>query len=301
MRLPYADAVAYRVIPDAATIRAALRTGEVDLIVGFGVDINTARALEGAAGLRTYSAPDLSSSNLGLQNERPPMNDVRVRRAMSIAVDRAQLAQVVYSGRATPAGAIPPSLVEWKPIPAARLANYAYNPGRSRELLAQAGHPRGITIKMMAIPTVPEAVQIAQVLKEQMAPAGFTVDLEQVDFATFLARWRSSQFDTYVSLKAGSTDPDILLYRHIHSTGSTNVFKFRDASIDRLLDQARVTLDPAQRLRLYTQIQQEIADKVPFVFLLYADLFAVSRTQLQGFVLSSTRTMEPLATSWLVP
>lgn len=300
-RLPFADAVAYRVVPDPATLRAAVRTGEVDLIIGFGVDISTVRALEGATGLRTYSAPDLSTSTLGIQNERPPMNDVRVRQAMSMAVNRPQLAQVVYSGRATPAGPLPPSLAEWSPVPAMRLPNYTYDPRRSRELLTQAGHPRGLTIKMMPIPTVPEAVQIAQILKEQMAPAGFTVELEQTDFATFLARWRSSQFDTYVSLKAGSPDPDILLYRHIYSTGSTNVFKFRDASIDRLLDQARTALDPRERLRLYGQLQREIAEKVPFLFLLYADLFAVSRAQLQGFVLSSTRTMEPLAEAWLSP
>jgi peptide/nickel transport system substrate-binding protein len=300
-RLPFADAVAYRVVPDPATLRAAVRTGETDLIIGFGVDINTIRALEGAAGLHTYSAPDLSTSTLGIQNERPPLSDVRVRQAMSMAVNRPQLAQVVYSGRATPAGPLPPSLAEWNPVPAMRLPNYAYDPRRSRELLAEAGHARGVTIKMMPIPTVPEAVQIAQVLKEQMGPAGFTVELEQTDFATFLARWRSSQFDTYVSLKAGSPDPDILLYRHIHSTGSTNVFKFRDTSIDRLLDQARTALDPRARLRLYGQLQREIAEKVPFLFLLYADLFAVSRAQVQGFVLSSTRSMEPLAESWLSP
>lgn len=300
-RLPFADGVAYQVVPDAATLRAAVRTGEVHLIIGFGIDVSTVRALEGATGLRTYSAPDLSNSTLGIQNERPPLNDVRVRQAMSMAVNRPQLAQVVYSGRAIPAGPLPPSLAEWNPVPAMRLPNYAYDPRRSRELLTQAGHPRGVTIKMMPIPTVPEAVQMAQVLKEQMAPAGFAVELEQTDFATFLARWRSSQFDTYVSLKAGSPDPDILLYRHIYSSGSTNVFKFKDASIDRLLDQARTALDPRERLRLYGQLQREIAEKVPFIFLLYADLFAVSRSQLQGFVLSSTRSMEPLAEAWLSP
>ncbi|MDR7434179.1 MAG: ABC transporter substrate-binding protein [Armatimonadota bacterium] len=298
-RLPYADAVIYRVIPDPATLRAALQAGDVDLIIGFGVDINTARALSGVAGLRIASTPDLSYSLLGINNERPPMNDVRVRQAMSMAVNRQQLAQIVYSGRAVPAGPIPPTAEEWNPIPAQRLPNSAYNPARSRDLLAQAGYPRGVTIKMMPIPTVPEAVQIAQVLKEQMAKAGFNVEIEQVDFATFLARWRGSQFDTFVSLNSGSIDPDIHLYRHIHSKGATNVFKFRDPTIDKLLDEARVTFDAKKRRQLYTQLQREIAEKVPFLFLLYADLFAISREQLQGFVLSPTRTMTPLAESWL--
>lgn len=298
-RLPYADAVVYRVIPDAATLRAALRAGEVDLIIGFGVDITAARTLQGVAGLRVMSTPDLSYSLVGINDSRPPFNDVRVRQALSLGIDREQLIQVVYGGRGTVAGAIPPTLEEWKPIPASRLPNYRRDVNRAKQLLQQAGQGGGVTMKMMPIPTVPEAVQLAQVLKEQLAPAGFNVELEQVDFATFLSRWRGSQFDTFVSLNGGSVDPDIHLYRHIYSTGSTNVFKFSSKEIDQLLDQAKVATDQAQRVELYGRVQRLIAEQVPFLFIAYADLFAVTRTQLQGFVLSSTRTMTPLAESWL--
>src|SRR5574341_1384294 len=64
-RLPYADGVVYRVIPDPATLRAAVRAGEVDLIIGFGVDITAARALQGDAGLRIISTPGLTYSLVG--------------------------------------------------------------------------------------------------------------------------------------------------------------------------------------------------------------------------------------------
>lgn len=297
-RLPYADAVVYRVIPDAATLRAAVRAGEVDLIIGFGVDITAARALQGAAGLRIMSTPDLAYSLVGINASKAPFNDVRVRQALSLGVDRAQLIQVVYGGRGTVGGPIPPTLEEWKPIQGARLPNYRRDVNRAKQLLQQAGQA-SVAVKMMPIPTVPEAVQLAQVLKEQLAPAGFNVELEQVDFATFLARWRGSNFDTFVSLNGGSVDPDIHLYRHIYSTGSTNVFKFNSRDIDQLLDQARVTPDQARRVEMYGRVQRLIAEQVPFLFIAYADLFAVARTQVQGFVLSSTRTMTPLAETWL--
>jgi len=297
--LPYADAVVYRVIPDPATLRAAVRSGEVDLIIGFGVDITAARALAGVPELRVMSTPDLAYSLLGIQHERPPLNDPRVVQALALGVDRDQLIQVVYSGRATAAGPIPPTLAEWRPVPARQLPNYRRDPARARQLLAQAGYPNGVTLKMMPIPTVPEAVQLAQVLKEQLAPAGFTVEIEQVDFATFLARWRGSQFDTFVSLNGGAIDPDVHLYRHIHSTGSTNVFKFKDAAIDQLLDQGRSTADPARRQQLYGQLQRAVAEKVPFLFLAYADLFAVARRAVTGFALTPTRSMFPLVETWL--
>lgn len=298
VRLPYADAVEFRVIPDPATLRAALRAGEVDLIVGFGVDVSAAQALSAVQGIRVQSAPDLAYSLVGVQNERAPLNDLRVRQALSLAVDRAAIARVVYSGRAAVAGPIPPTLEEWQPLPPGRLPNYTPNPARARQLLQQAAQGR-VSLRVMPIPTVPEALQIAQVLREQVAAAGFALEIEQVDFATFLARWRSSQFDLFVSLNGGSTDPDLHLYRHIHSTGSTNVFKFKDATVDALLDQGRTTLDAARRVRIYRDLQVQIAEKVPFLFLNYADVFAASRTQLQGFVLSSTRSMTPLAESWL--
>jgi peptide/nickel transport system substrate-binding protein len=298
-RLPYADGVVFRVIPDAATLRAALRAGELELIIGFGVDITAVRALGGVAELRVLAAPDLAYSLLGLQNERGPLSDVRVRQALSMAINRDQLIQVVYSGRATAAGPIPPTATEWRPIRAGQLPNYPPDAARARALLAQAGHAQGVAIKMMPIPTVPEAVQMAQVLREQLAPAGFRVEIEQVDFATFLNRWRGSDFDTFVSLNGGDPDPDVHLYRHIHSTGSTNVFKFKNAAIDQLLDQGRVTVAPARRQQIYGQVQRLIAEQVPFIFLAYADLFAVTRANVTGFILSSTRSMTPLAETWL--
>jgi peptide/nickel transport system substrate-binding protein len=297
-RLPYADAVEYRVIPDPATLRAAVRAGEVELIVGFGVDVTAARALSGVEGLRVQSAPDLAYSLVGINHERPPFGDVRVRQALSLAVDRSAVAQVVYSGRAVPAGPIPPTLEAWQPLPPGRLPFYRPDAARARQLLQQAGHSR-VAFRILPIPTVPEAVQMAQVLREQLAPAGFAVEIEQTDFATFLARWRGSQFDAFLSLNSGFVDPDLHLYRHVHSTGSTNVFRFRDPGVDALLDRGRTTTDPAQRVRVYRELQVQLAEKVPFLFVNYADVFAVSRTSLQGFVLSSTRTMTPLAESWL--
>ncbi len=299
-RLPYADAVEYRVIPDPATLRAAVRAGEVELIVGFGVDVTAARTLVGVPGLRVQSAPDLAYSLLGINHERPPFNDVRVRQALSLAVDRGALAQVVYSGRAVPAGPIPPTLEAWQPVAPGRLPHYTPDRARARQLIQQAGHSR-VSFRILPIPTVPEAVQMAQVLREQLNAAGFAVEIEQTDFATFLARWRASQFDAFVSLNGGFVDPDLHLYRHVHSTGSTNVFKFKDAAVDALLERGRTTTDAGQRVRIYRDLQVQLAEKVPFLFLNYADVFAVSRTSLHGFVLSSTRTMTPVAESWLAP
>jgi len=299
VRLPYADAVEFRVIPDPATLRAALRAGEVDLIVGFGVDVSAAQALSTVSGIRVQSAPDLAYSLVGIQNERAPLNDLRVRQALSLAVDRAAIARVVYSGRAAVAGPIPPTLEEWQPPPPARPPHYTPNPARPPPLVPPAAQPR-VALRGMPPPPVPPAPPIAQVLREQVAPAGFAVEIEQVDFATFLARWRSSQFDLFVSLNGGSIDPDLHLYRHIHSTGSTNVFKFRDATVDALLDQGRSTLDVARRVRIHPETHVPIPQKVPLPVPDYAQELPPVGPQHPAVVSPRSALPAAPAESWLV-
>lgn len=299
--LPYMDRIVVRVIPDPSTLTSALRTGDVDLVVGFGLDATTALILSRQSGLVVESVPDLSYSLLGLNVTRGPLADLRVRQAISLAVDRQELVDVVYSGQAAVAGPIPPTLHEWKPLPPGELPFYggADRLARARQLLQEAGHPNGFALKVMPIPTVPEAVQLAQVLQQQLRHVGIRVEIEQVDFATFLDRWRRSDFDAFVSLNGGSTDPDLHLYRHLHSTGSTNVFKFADQTTDRLLEQGRTTSDVARRVEIYTQLQRRLAEQVPLLWLTHPTVYGAWRDRVQGFVLSSTRSLRSLESTWL--
>ncbi|MEW6048606.1 MAG: ABC transporter substrate-binding protein, partial [Bacillota bacterium] len=299
--LPYLDRVTFRVIPDPATLRSALRTGDIDLVVGFGLDATAAAILKRQPGVVVQSVPDLSYSLLGLNTTRGPLADNRVRQAISLAVDRQELVNVVYSGEASIAGPIPPTVSQWNPLPPSELPFYreADRVSSARQLLQQAGYPQGFTLKVMPIPTVPEALQIAQVVQQQLKRVGIQAEIEQVDFATFLDRWRRSDFDAFVSLNGGSTDPDLHLYRHVFSTGSTNVFKFKDAEVDRLLQEGRVTTDANERVAIYGQLQRRLAETVPFLWLTYPTVYGAWRDRVQGFVLSSTRSLTSLDAVWM--
>ncbi len=296
--LPYLDEVIIRQIPDPSTLRSALRTGQLDLIFGFGVDVTTAGAFAGLPGFQVVSVPGLNYSLLGIQNARPPFDDVRVRQAISLAVDRWQIAEIVYFGRAAVAGPLPPAVSKWEPLPPSKLPNYTRDVEKARALLAEAG-VSDLTFKIMPIPTVPETIQIAQVIQAQLKDIGVTAEIESVDFATFLQRWRQSDFDTFVSLNSGGTDPDIHLYRHLHSKGSTNVFKFSDEVVDELLEQGRTTTDFEARKEIYRKLQIRIAEQVPFLFLTYPEIFAVMKADVEGFVLLPTQSIVSLRETWL--
>lgn len=296
--LPYLDGVIIRQIPDPATLRAAVRTGQVDLIFGFGVDVTAAGAFAGLPGFEVLSVPELSYSLLGIQNEREPFRDVRVRQALSLAIDRQQLIEIVYFGRAAVGGPLPPSVAKWEPLPPSALPNYSPDINRAKQLLREAGY-EGLSFKIMPIPTVPEALQIAQVIQDQLKRIGVIVEIESVDFATFLQRWRESDFDTFVSLNGGRPDPDLHLYRHVFSQGSTNVFKFNDPETDRLLQQGRTVSDFEKRKQIYRELQIRLADQVPFLFLAYADIFAIKSSDVKGFVLLPTQSIISVRHTWL--
>lgn len=298
-QLPYLDGLLFKVVPATTTLRAAIQTGEIDLIYGFGVDPTTVGTLKNTPGLKVLSTPGLAYSLLGIQDSRPPFNDVRVRQAISLAINRQQIVDVVYSGYARVAGPIPPSLTEWNSLPPSQLPNYTSNVQKAKELLAEAGYPNGISFKIMPIPTVPAALKITQVIQQQLKAANINVKVESVDFATFLNRWRTSDFDTFVSLNGGSVDPDLHLYRTLFSTGATNVFKYSDPVTDYLLEAGRIATDHATRLDIYTALQRRIAKQEPFIFLTYPNLFAVERDSVHGFVLLPTRSLTPLRQTYM--
>lgn len=296
--LPYLDGIRIRQIPDASTLRAALRTGQVDLIFGFGVDVNTAGAFAGLADFNVFSVPGLNYSLMGIQNEREPFDDVRVRRALSLAIDRQQIVETVYFGRAAEAGPIPPASEEWGPMAASDLPNYGQNLERARSLLDDAG-VEDLTFNMMPIPTVPEANQIAQVIQQQLERIDVTVEIESVEFGTFLDRWRGSDFDTFISLNGGEIDPDLHLFRHVNSEGSTNVFQFADDRVDELLEDGRTTSGIDARRAVYGDLQTRLAEQVPFLFLTYPEVFAVASSDVQGFEVRPTQSIEALRSTWL--
>lgn len=288
--LPKLDGVIIRQIPEASTLRSALRAGQLDVIFGFGVDVTSAGSFAGLSGFKVTSVPGLSYSLLGIQNERPPFDDVRVRQALSLAVDREALAEIVYFGRAVVAAPLAASVPEFGPLPASQLPNYTRDIARAKELLKEAGQ-ENLSFTISPLPTVPEAIKIAEVLQQQFKEVGIETKLDSLDISTWVDNWRNSNFDTFVSLNGGNPDPDIHLNRHLVTGGSTNVFKFSDPEVDTLLANGRQTSNLSDRVDIYNQLQQRLADLEPFLFLDYAEVFAVTSTDVQGFSLRADQSI----------
>lgn len=294
--LPYLDKVTYKIIPEAATRRAALQGGDIHVIPS--AESTSVKVSKGKKNLKVISTQELAYSLIGFNLDREPLTDPKVRQAISYAMNREEIIEGVYDGLATVGTPLPPALEEWH-IPASELDSYEQDYEKAKELLEEAGYPNGIEFSVTVSPTLETALQIAEVLQEQLTPAGIVMELNTAEWGAFLDAWRDSDFDSFASLNGGSFDPDGYYYRTFHSEGSTNVFNYSDPTMDDLLEKGRVTTDKEERQEIYVKIQKRLVEQMPISFVAYADLHTITRESVQDFSQLSDRSMALLRRTWL--
>ncbi|MGH7427026.1 MAG: ABC transporter substrate-binding protein [Candidatus Methylomirabilaceae bacterium] len=274
--MPRFDTLIIRVIPDQASLLAGVRTRALDMAtVNQGSVITAARR---ESGIVVMQKAGLNLRIFSFNTTRPPYNDARVRYAFSFAIDRNAIVNTAEFGYAAVSGPISAS-TPWA-TPTGQFTSYRQNLERARQLLAEAGHPRGFTTRIVTSPTYEGGIAVAQVIQEQLRAIGVNATLENIEWGTYINRWVARDFDTMIELRGGDPDPDRFLYRTFHSTGAVNNFLFKDGGIDRLLERGRVNLDPDRRRPIYDELQKALIEAAPALF-----LYVPMETQvLQGYV-----------------
>ncbi|GIV77503.1 ABC transporter substrate-binding protein [Litorilinea aerophila] len=295
---PLLDGITYLIIPDEAARLAALRTGEIHMSA-----LSNAASAGLAARSEGVSVASQQTTDyylLGLNTQRAPFDDVRVRQALSLAIDRQAIVDSVFFGEGLVTGPIVPTLGKWS-VPPEELPFYQPDVEQAKALLAEAGYPDGFETTITASPRFPEFTSIALVIQNQLKQIGVTATLDQVEWGTFIQKWRDRDFDTFVSYNGSGNDPDRALYPMLHTGGSVNAFQFSDPEIDRMLEEARTTVDQEERIRLYHELAQAIARQAPLIFLNTRTEYVALRDNVRDFHLSPVDTYRSLKQVWLAP
>jgi peptide/nickel transport system substrate-binding protein len=172
---------------------------------------------------------------------------------------------------------------DWS-VPTDEFPCYAHDADRARSLLAEAGHPDGLTFTILTFGTNRVVADTAQVLQAQLERAGMNVEVNVAEFGTFVQDWRNSNFDVFVSINGGNIDPDGYLHRTFITDGSTNVFRYSDPEVDDLLQRGRTTTDPEARQQIYREAQMALACEGPIAHVAYGTLFSAHTAAVDGFV-----------------
>ncbi|MCG6121563.1 MAG: ABC transporter substrate-binding protein [Microvirga sp.] len=269
---PAIERVIFRSFPESNSLISALQAGEVDVAVNMQPDI--ALALRGSGDFDIISAETERSIFIVLDNMAEPLDDPRVRRAVNLAIDRDALANDVMLGNATPIGNIvgdmylgtDPAL---KPV---------YDPEAARALLAEAGHPDGVSFKMFA-PSgrYLKDREIAEAIVGQLSRVGIRVDLELMEFGNMMTRYRAHELSPAYLIGFGL--PILDSGRPLQSyflPGSVQSY-YRDEEIEAAINEAIQIADLDEREAALKEINRTLFERDAFVYLyLQKTIYGVS-------------------------
>ena len=304
---PKLDRVVYRIIPDGTVRRLELERGGLDLVVNALLPESLER-LATRPHLKIERAPGTNFTYLGFNLQDPILSRPKVRLAFAHAIDRAAIIQHVLKGLARPARSL---LAETHWAHAGDVATYPYDPDRARQLLDEAGlqDPDGPGPEprfRLVFKTSQNEVrrQVAEVIQAQLQQLGVEVQIRSFEWGTFFSDIRSGNFQIFALTWVGVLDPDI--YHYIFHSSSVppsgaNRGRYLNPEMDRLLEEGRRLLDLQARKGIYDQVQQILAQDLPYLSLWHSTHVAVMRKEVQGFELYPDESMRTLKEVDLLP
>ncbi|WP_285697302.1 ABC transporter substrate-binding protein [Actinomadura sp. NBRC 104412] len=244
---PYLDELNHVVLAEPAAVAAALRSGRVDMGV---LDHRLAAELTRGGRHRTYSVLNYPQQ-LNLNTQRPPFDDLRVRRAVALAVDWDGVGKTIFgkyqlSSIVTPASgpyALPPDQIR-KVRP--------YDPAQARRLLAEAGLGSGFGTEMIVQKLSPSDVQVAEYMAQDLKKVGINVTLRILDTATAVQRRLNGQFTMAKSMR-GLIHYDIFL-SDLEPDARLNVSRIKDPRLGEMIEASRDIVDDAKRAKAVQDI-----------------------------------------------
>ena len=216
------------------------------------------------------TAPASFSVNyIGLNVNEPPLDDVKVRQALNLAIDKEEIASIVLGDLVRPAdGILPPNF----PGYAEEIRGYEFDPTRARQLLEESKYGSELENLPPITITTPGSfganvsLDMEVILQMWERNLGITAEFQQTEFATFLKDLHKGRFQMFdIGWIADYPDPENFLDILFHSQSTNNHTHYSNPEVDELLVQARVETDTTRRYSLYNQVEQMILDDAPWV------------------------------------
>ena len=278
------DTVTFLPIPDTTVRFANLRSGDIDILERLATqDIPAAEADEG---IEVTTATSLGYQGItfnvgnGARAENPWGEDARLRRALSYAIDREALNQVVFEGTFVPGNQSFPPDSPWYD---ARHPVEARDVDRARELLAEAGYPDGLALEVQ-VPNTNVPLQVMQVVQAMAAEAGIEIEITAKEFATLLSDQTAGDYTASQIGWSGRVDPDGNVHQFVTTGGGINDSGFSDAAVDEALNAARASNDDAERKADYDAARDVLIEEAPLVYLYHESWVTALDAAIEGFV-----------------
>jgi peptide/nickel transport system substrate-binding protein len=275
--LPYIDRIEATVDEDNASRMAAFLSGKYDLGWEFPGAITrvdwvqiTGTLAQRRPNLKTVEFPAPVMNHISMRTDQKPFSDVRVRRAMSLAIDRKAIIDSAYEGVGAVNPPVPAALKEWS-IPLDKLGEgakyYKHDPAQAKRLLAAAGYPNGFPGTMcFTTYGTPVLVDIMQLVQKDLKTVGIDVKIDQKEYGAYIATCFYGKFDSMTfGPQTGFLEPDNFLFGQYCPEELKNQSHINDPVVADMLVRQRRTLDPAKRREIIYDIQRHLAQQQYYV------------------------------------
>lgn len=271
--------VVFKPIPEETTRVSALLSGDTDIITAVPSTQTDLIKNSNTAVLKAGPSADLIY--LGMKPDIPVLKDVRVRTAVNYAINRQAIINRLLGDYATALGSpLIPGMLGYDPA----IPPYPYDPGKAKQLLAEAGYPNGFQVPFeIPIGRVPRARDVAQAISADLAAVGIQADIKEYEYNAYMNKLYGRESQTITGMwlyivRAPGFDPDQNFSTSFYTKGAWNWGHYSDPKLDDLIIQGVQTLDEKKRIEVYRQAAQMAKESGYWAFL-YApqSLYAVRK------------------------
>ena len=273
---PRLDRVTFKPLPDAHSRFASLQSGEADIIWDDEADFDNIKKARRDKRLVVHEFVGSGATVWAFNTRVPPLDDVRVRRALVMAIDKRKWAQVATGGLGRPASN-PYGEGSW--VKCSDDGALPYDPLQARALLKEYGKP--VAFKTIVTAT-PRGRTNGQVLQQFWKEVGASMEIEQVDQATIVPRAFQRQFQVTPWRIIDLADPDPQMYANFRTGSPVALANYSNPELDRMLDRARVTADLRARNADYCEIGRLINKEAIWFWSFQNTYYAISKAKLKG-------------------
>src|SRR6267154_2536150 len=277
------DRIIYLPIIDAPVRLANLRSGGLDLIERLAAtDI---AAVKSDSKLKLNATPDLSYWGItlnvgnGEKSKGPLGQNAKVRQALDMSIDREAITQVVFNGELVTGNQwVSPEHPYYQkafPVQKRDLA-------KAKALLKESGATLPVTVDLM-VPKGAENEAVAQVIQSMAAEAGFDLKIRLLEWATSLKQAQAGEYQMFLLGWSGRIDPDGNSYVFLHTKAPQNEAFYSNPEADKVLEDARLITDPAQRKAIYEKLTKIVLNDEPLIYLYHRKLLIAHTIKLEGY------------------
>ena len=255
--------------------------------------------MENSPGLVVERWPSLNQKAIDLGSELEPLGDARVRRAIALAVDKAEILKASAGSNGKVIGTIVADMQESWGVPLGELPNQKPDIEAAKKLLAEAGKGAGFKLPLVTINGYEWMDPAAVTLKQQLARIGVDIEIQKVDLGVWINNFRTKKMGFTFNDWGTQPDPHLLHYRHFREAPEGADFRnWKNAKANALLDQGRGETDLAKRKAAYAEFQKLVAEEVPTIMLFSADNVTVRSDAVQNYVQHGAGWYYGLARAW---